>query len=283
MKFLHLKATLPALAFTLAVALTGCGFGSSSSSSPTATPKPTATPAALGLISSGHLTVGTDADYAPMESTKPGTTTYVGVDIDLAGALAKAMGLQGVKFVDAYFDTLTSGLEQKKFDVIMSAMSNTPQRQQTMAFVDYMRSSEAIVVKKSSGIYAKNYDQLCGKTVAVQSGTTELEGLTTANQHCQPPITIKQFSSNPEAYSMFHNGQAQAYTADGVVADSYIKQNSALVLAGKPFATDVKYGIGLLPANTALKDGLQRALAEIRKNGEYASILARWGVGNSSL
>jgi polar amino acid transport system substrate-binding protein len=218
-----------------------------------------------------------------MESTKPGTTTYVGADIDLAGALAKAMGLQGVKFVDEYFDALPSGLQNRKFDVIMAAMTNTSQRQSTMAFVDYMRSSQAILVKKSSGIYAKNYDQLCGKTVAVQNGTTELEGLTAANAHCSTPITIKQFSANPEAYSAFHNGQAEAYTADGVVADSYIKQNSALVLAGKPFSTDLKYGIAVLPTNTALIDSLKRALTEIRKNGEYTHILGRWGVGNSSL
>lgn len=67
------------------------------------------------------------------------------------------------------------------------------------------------------------------------------------------------------------------------MADSYIKQNSALVLAGKPFATDVKYGIAALPTNTALTESLRRSLTEIRKSNEYANILARWGVGNSSL
>ena len=272
------------LFLSLAVALTGCGLGSTSAS-PTATaqPRPTATMAALGLVTADYLTVGTDADYAPMESTKPGTTTYVGVDIDLATALAKALGLKGVKFVDGYFDALPTDLTNKKFDVIMAAMSVTSTRQQTMGFVNYMRSSEAIVVKKSSSIYATGYDQLCGRSVAVQSGTTELEGLTAANAHCSTPITIKQSSANPEAYSIFHNGQAEAYTADGVVADTYIKNNSALVLAGKPFNTHVMYGIAFLPANTALKDGLTRALAEVRKNGEYANILSRWGVSNSSL
>src|SRR5947209_15502944 len=102
MKLLHRQAILPALAVALVVARGGCSVGASATPTATPQPRPTATPAALSLITSGHLTVGTDADYAPMESTKPGTATYVGVDIDLAGALAKAMGLQGVKYVDEY-------------------------------------------------------------------------------------------------------------------------------------------------------------------------------------
>jgi polar amino acid transport system substrate-binding protein len=281
MTFRQLRITVPALAFCLALA----GCGSSSTASPTATPVPkaTATPAALGLITSGYLTVGTDADYAPMESTKPGTTTYVGVDIDLAHALAKAMGLQGVHFVDGYFDALPTDLQNKKVDVIMAAMTDTSQRRSTMGFVDYMRSSQAIVVKKSSSIYATDYAGLCGKSVAVQSGTTELEGLTSANAHCSTPITIHQSSANPEAFSFFHNGQAQAYAADGVVADAYIAHDSSLVLAGKPFNTTEKYGIAFLPTNTTLKDGLERALTEVRSSKEYANILSRWGVSNSSL
>lgn len=285
MQFMHRPLALAPLVLALIVTLSGCSVGTIGSASPTATPqpRPTATPAALGLISSGYLTVGTDADYAPMESTKPGSSTYVGVDIDLANALAKAMGLQGVKFVDKYFDELAPDLQAKKFDVIMSAMTDTSARRSTMSFVDYLRSSEAIIVKKSSGIYAKGYGDLCGKSVSVQTATIELEGLTAANSHCSTPITIKQYSSNPEAFSVFHSGQVQAFAVDGVVADSYIKQDSTLVAAGKPFGTDLKYGIAVLPVNTALLDGLKRALTEIRKSGEYSNILGRWGAAGSSL
>jgi polar amino acid transport system substrate-binding protein len=282
MKCLRHKAAFAAFAFVLVVVVTGCG---SSSASPTATPipRPTATPAALSLITSGHLTVGTDADYAPMESTNPQTSTYVGADIDLASALAKAMGLQSVTYVDKYFNELATGLTEKKFDVIISAMTDTSQRRSTMGFVDYMRSSQAIVVKKSSSIYANSYAQLCGKSVAVQSATTELEGLTAANAHCSSPISIHQFAANPEAFATFKQGKTQAYTADGPVADSYIAHDSSLVLAGKPFDTGLNYGIAFLPTNTALQESLQRALTEIRKSGEYAHILSRWGVSGSAI
>jgi polar amino acid transport system substrate-binding protein len=142
----------------------------------------------LTLIHPGYLTVGSHPAYPPMESVDKRTGRFVGVDIDLAGALAKTMGLKGSKIVNNSFQTMQSGLFHHKFDVVMSSMSDTPARRKTMAFVDYMRGEEAIVARKSSGIHGSSYAALCGRVVSVEAGTTELDGLKKANQHCGKKI-----------------------------------------------------------------------------------------------
>jgi polar amino acid transport system substrate-binding protein len=281
-----LRLTWPAFtAMLLAATLLLSGCGSSNSASPTATPKTSGgNTANMGLINPGYLTVGTDASYPPMESssiTNPGQ--YVGADIDLANALAKAMGLQGAKIVNNSFDTIIPALQRKRFDVVMSSMNDTPAREKQVAFVDYMRASEGIVVTKSSGIHATSYSGMCGKSVAVESGTTELSGLQAANKNCSTPISIKQYTADTDAFQAFRSGHAQAYSGDLPVCLQYVKKNSSLVMAGKPFGAGEDYGIALLKSKTALKSALTRALSTIRSNGEYSRILKKWGVSAASV
>jgi polar amino acid transport system substrate-binding protein len=219
-----------------------------------------------------------------MESVDKQTGQYVGADIDLAQALAKAMGLKGAKIVNNSFNTIQPALFRHKFDVIMSSMSDTPARRKKIAFVDYMRGDEAIVVRKSSSIHANSYAGMCGHTVSVESATTELDGLNAANAHCAKKINIKQYTYDTDAFQALMSGHADAYTGDYVVAAQYVKSHAGVLrLAGKTFSAGGPYGIGLLKSNSALKAALARALAKIRSNGQYAAILKKWNVGKASL
>jgi polar amino acid transport system substrate-binding protein len=238
----------------------------------------------LHLVKAGYLTVGSDTTYPPMESVDKKTGKYVGADIDLAQALAKAMGLKGAVIVNNSFDTIQPALFRHRFDVIMSSMSDTADRRKKIAFVDYMKGNMAIVVRKSSGIHANSYAGMCGHSVSVESGTTELFGMEAANKHCAKQIDIKQFKADTDAFQAFMSGHADAYTGDYVVAAQYVAQHAgALALAGKSFSAGGPYGIGLLKSNPALKSALSRALAKIRSNGQYARILKRWNISAASL
>jgi polar amino acid transport system substrate-binding protein len=209
---------------------------------------------------------------------------YVGADIDLAEALARAMGLRGAVIVNNSFDTIQPALFRHKFDVIMSSMSDTPARRQKIAFVDYMRGDEAIVVRKSSGIHANSYAGMCGHSVSVESATTELDGLNAANAHCAKKINIKQFKFDTDAFQAFMSGHADAYTGDYVVAAQYVASHpAALRLAGKSFSAGGPYGIGLLKTNHALKAALTRALASIKASGKYMQILKKWNIAAAAL
>jgi polar amino acid transport system substrate-binding protein len=270
------------LATSLAVA--GCG---SSSSSSKATSTPSSATKSLGLISPGTFTVGSDTTYPPMESKNPSNPSQaVGADVDLANALAKAMGLSGAKIVSAPFDTIITSLNDKRFDVVMSSMNHTPERAKRVDFIDYMTASQGILVPKTSTVHAANFHALCGKTVSVERGTTELDGLIAANKTCSPKIRILSFTADTDAFQALASGHSEAYTGDFPVVRNYASDprfGGKYRAAGPAFATGANYGIAIRKGDSALKIAIQKALATIRSNGHYIKILKKWGVSDAAL
>ncbi len=278
--------TFVILALALAIALSACG-GSSAPSQSQAKSKKTAasgTSNHLSLVSPGYLTVGSDTSYPPMESKDPQTQQYVGADIDLAKALALAMGLKGARISSATFDSLIPSLRAKRFDVIMSSMNDNPERAKQVAFVDYMTATMGILVKKGSPIKANSYSDLCGHSVAVERGTVEQQDLISANNSCSSKMNILVSAADSDAYQAFNSGHADSYTSDLPVVRFYVdKYSTRYQLAGKPISANANYGIALNKNNGALKTALQEALAKIRGNGTYTRILKKWGVAGAAL
>jgi polar amino acid transport system substrate-binding protein len=240
----------------------------------------------LHLIHPGYFTVCSDTTYPPMEYGNPNHPgQYIGADVDLANALAHAMGLKGAIIVSHVFDTIIPAmLDRHLCDAIMSSMSNTPARRKLVTFVNYMRAEEAIVVRRKSSIHANGYQGLCGHSVSVESGTTELFGLEAANAHCVHKITIRSFTEDTAAYEAFAAGHVEAYTTDYPVAALYVKKSPGMFrLAGRPFVATGPYGIALPKSAHALKHALEMALRKIRANGEYMRILRKWGIAAAAL
>src|SRR5512133_1264743 len=139
------------LASTAAV-LSGCG-SSGSSSNTTGTTANSATtrssaaahvPAAVK--SKGTVTVAADATYPPNESIASDGHTVVGMDADLAKALAAALGLKA-KVVNATFDSIIPGLASGKYDLGMSSFTDTKERERTVDFVTYFTAGTSFYVK----------------------------------------------------------------------------------------------------------------------------------------
>jgi polar amino acid transport system substrate-binding protein len=184
------------------------------------------------------------------------------------------------------FDTLIPVmLTRHKFDVIMSSMNDRPDRRKLgVNFVDYMRASESILVKKSSSIHANNYAGLCGHIVSVERGTTEQDGITVANKKCKNKITAKLYAQDSDAYNAFAAGHADAYTSDYPVIAQYIRLHPGQYrTAGTAFGATEDYGIAIPKKNTALFTAVKRAYAKIRANGQYKKILKRWDVQGAAL
>jgi polar amino acid transport system substrate-binding protein len=221
-----------------------------------------------------------------MEFKDPNTLQYVGADVDLANALAHAMGLKGATIVSNTFDTLIPVmLTRHKFDVIMSSMNDRPdRRKEGVNFIDYLRASEAILVKSSSSIHANGYSGMCGHTVSVERGTTEQDGLEAANKKCKNKISIKLFAGDTDAFNAFAAGHADAYSSDYPVIADHVRTSSGRYRpAGAAFGATEDYGIAMPKTNTALFTALTKAYRKIRANGQYKKILKHWDIQGAAL
>jgi len=269
-------ALLLALGLVLAlVALTGCG----SKTATTETPAKTEAPAAdLGLVADGVLTVGSDTAFPPFESMNGSVAE--GFDVDLANALAKEMGLT-VNFTSQKFDTLIPQLKAGgTFDVIMSGMTITPEREKEITFsTPYIDSNQSITVVKGKIAKLDGNDTaavntaLTGKVIGVQSGTT---GEAWAKENIKGAKQIVPFDDTLAAFSALNAGKVDAVVNDLPVSAYLVKSSYTGDELIAEIPTGEQYGIGISSSNTALKSAIDKALEAIKTSGEYKTIYMKW-------
>jgi len=286
-RWLRHSLLLVCVVLVAAFVASACGGGeekpAAASPTPRAAGSPTASLAAgVPELADGTLQVGSDIAYAPIEFYEEGTQNPVGLDIDIAKALAKELGVK-VEFMNTGFDGLIGALQAKRFDIIMSSMTVTEKRQQEIDFIPYFTAGTGILVQAGNPKNIQSLADLCGKNVAVQLGTIQVDQLDAQNEQCAQKISITTFDQNPLAVEQLRLGRADAVTADYPVAanDARLSQG-ALEVVGTQFEA-APYGIGLRKDSTALNAALTKALQAIMDNGEYDKILADWNLEAGSI
>jgi len=217
--------------------------------------------------------VGTDAAYAPFESQND-KGEIVGFDIEVVKAIAKKAGIE-VKFVNTPWEGIFNTLAQGDRDLVVSAVTITEERKQTMDFSDpYFDAQQLIAVKTNSKI--AKFADLKKLKVGVQTGTTgdeavtKLQGKTSAN--------IKRFESTPLALKELEAGGVDAVVADNGVVINYVANNPGgkfKSIADKEFVPE-QYGIALKKGNAELQAKVNKALAEIKADGSYDAIYTKY-------
>ncbi|HEY5638585.1 MAG TPA: ABC transporter substrate-binding protein [Dehalococcoidia bacterium] len=269
---------------TLAFAA-ACNDDDDGGDSETATP----TQAADGIdisgvpeLADGVLSIGSDIAYAPFEFYEEGTETADGVDIDLAKALAAALGVEA-EFINTGWDGIIPALESDDFDALMSAMTITDERSEVIDFVAYITVGTGIVVPAGNPDGVTELADLCGKTVAVQIGTIQVDMLEAQNDDCTDKIEIIVFDTNPLAVEDLRTGGSDANFSDfPVAAEDAAKSDGDLEVVNTQIAPE-PYGIGIRKGSTELKGVLEDAMQAIIDDGTYASILAEWDLAAITL
>ncbi len=252
---------------------------------------PTATPAGTPVagvpeLEDGVLQVGSDIAYAPMEFFEEGTTTPLGLDVDLGEALAEAMGAEA-EFINTGWDGIIGALKVERFDVIMSAMTITEDRSKEIDFVAYFTAGTDILVAKGNPENIAGFEDLSGLTVAVQVGTIQVDQLNAANEGFkaagEAEIDILIYDLNPLAVEQLRLGRA-----DAVLADSPVAANDARLSEGELETVGLTlppapYGIGLRKEATELKAAIEDALQKIIDDGTYDDILDNWGLTSGAI
>ncbi|MFD9461456.1 ABC transporter substrate-binding protein [Streptomyces sp. NPDC060027] len=288
-------AAVGAIAVAGALILTGCGDqtkNDSGDSSASTSSAPLADKLPKAIRDAGVIKVGSDIAYAPVEF-KDSSGKVVGIDPDLAAAMGKQLGVK-FDFQNGTFDTLLTGLRSKRYDMAMSAMTDTKDRQEGIDsdtgkkvgegvdFVDYFTAGVSIYTPKGKTQNIKTWADLCGKKIAVQRGTVSEDLAKSESKKCTggKKIAIEAYDNDQQAQTRLRGGGADAGSSDFPVAAYAVKTSGG----GKDFeivgdqVEAAPYGIAVAKSNTQLRDALQAALDAIIKNGEYDKVIAKWGV-----
>lgn len=279
---------------TLALALTGCGSSDLGSSAPSAgnasvTVAPvTANPELLAKLpakvqQTKVIEVGMEASYKPNEYVDADGKTLIGMDVDLFNAIAAKMGVKA-NYNNTQFATILNGVLAKKYDVGMSSFTINQQRIKTVNMVSYMNAGSLWATApgnpKKVGPKAP-----CGKTVAVQIGTTQEEELAGMQKGvCKAdPIKVLPFEGQGEVNTAVMSGRADATTADSPITSYAVKQsNGKLEKLGEVY-DGAPYGVVVQKQEAQFAEAVQQALTELKKDGQYDAILAKWGQADAAV
>ncbi len=225
----------------------------------------------LGLASEGMLLVGSDIAFEPFESIVDGEP--VGFDIDLMNEIASRIGVE-VEYQNTPFDTIFTQLAGGQFDAIISAITITDERDETIDFSDpYFAANQGLAVTEDSDITGVA-DLTADSVIGVQAATT---GADYALENFADSA-IQEFPTSVDAFNALASGQIDAVFIDLPVVGGAV-ENGGVVLA-EEVNTDELYGIGVQEGNTALAAAINDALASIVEDGTYAEIYGTWFEGD---
>lgn len=253
--------------------LVGCG--GSGSAATTAAASSAAADAGLGLVTDGKLTVGTSPDFPPFENLE--NDQYIGLDIDLAQALADKLGLE-LEMKTLQFDAIVPAVAAGgQVDLGISGITIDPEREEQVDFSDsyYIDDLSVVAMKANADITADTFaDALnqAGVTIAVQSGTT-------AESYAQenfPNATTQPYGNATDAFAAMQAGQANAVITNKAVGAKMVSESYTDAQVIKEIATGEEYGVAVSKDNSALLDAVNDALAAITDDGTLDSIVNKY-------
>ena len=221
------------------------------------------------------LNVGTNAEFPPFEYMNDDGVPD-GFDIAVIKAIGEEEGFD-VQITNMEFKSLIASLSTGSLDAVIAGMTVTPERQQSVDFSDsYYTATQSIIVTKDSDI--KSADDLVGKTVAVQEGTTG-DLICSEIEDC----TVKRFKKGADAVMTLKNGAVDAVMIDDNPAKQFVTQDPDTLTAFADTTSTEEYAIAVQKGDKELLDKINDGLQKIRDNGTFDALVAQYiGDGEES-
>ncbi len=223
-------------------------------------------------LEEGMLIMSTNATFPPYEYYDG--DTIVGIDADVAAAIADKMGLT-LQINDMEFDSALAAVQTGQADMVMAGVTVTPEREENMDFTNsYATGVQVVIVPEDSDI--TSIDDLQGKLIGVQQGTTgDIYCSDTPENGGYGEENVQKFSSGPLAVEALKNGQVDCVVIDNEPAKAYVEANPGLKILDTEFAVE-DYAIGVAKGNDALLDALNNALEELESDGTLDKIIGEY-------
>ncbi len=220
------------------------------------------------IQSKGSITVATSPDFPPFESLEGGEV--VGIEVEIMNAIAEALGVT-VQLEQMDFDSVLPGVQAGKFDVGMSGITVTEEREKNATFtMPYFMASQAIVVMADSDITCKA--DLEGKKISVQTGTT-------AESYCmENGYEVLAFQANNDACSALTSGKVDAWVVDNEVAIALsAEQNGATIVLDEAM-TQEPYAFAFAKGSDDLAAAFNTVIETMIADGSMQSLFDFYGV-----
>lgn len=222
------------------------------------------------------LVMGTSADFPPFEFVDE-EGNIVGFDIDIARYIADKYGYELV-IKDIAFEGLIPALQAGEIDMIVAAMTITPEREEVVDFsIPYYNASQGILIRADSPDIT-SIEDLYGKTIGVQAGTT---GEAWAEENLGENCTIIAYQRIYDAVTALRAGYIDALILDEPVANYYDKAAEDIKKASYVIDTGERYGIAVREGDTELLEKINAALEELIHSEYYDTLIATWFGGGS--
>ena len=234
------------------------------------------------IRTTGVLNVGAPINQPPEDFFAEDGRTPIGFEVDLARAIGATLGVK-IAYQQMEFGALITALRSGRVDMTMAAMNDTKTREQTIDFVDYYNAGITMLVQKGNPEHINGPDDLCGKSVSAQPGTTQQAFSEDQSKKCQaagkPPVTIVSGTANTEV--ALHTGRFATILDDTPTAlyDAQIAGDGTWFQpVDYPPINGGPYGIGVNKNDADLRDAIQGALQKLIDDGTYTKILGAWGM-----
>ncbi len=273
----------------------------------TPTPEVTAAPTPVvqlpdgAVVQKGKLLICTDFPYPPQEFFDENGNPQ-GLDVEIGTEIANRLGLKP-ESINSVFDTIIAAVKGGKCDIIISAQNITADRQKSVSMIPYFQAGQSMVAAKGNPQNINSPMDLCGKSAAAESGTTEADylqgtgdykgkGLT---QQCtsagKKAVDVVVTQKDTDALQQLQAGKVAVYFADSPVAAYYTVQHpDQFQLVGQVIEPAVE-GISVPCGQddctnaplTPLGQAVQTALKSMMSDGTYGKILAKWNLADSAV
>ena len=282
-----LKQPMAAASALLALGLlSACGNGAAA---PAAAPEAKADAEIQALLpeelkNGGTIEIAVDSAYPPMDFMEG--DKMVGIEPEIWAAAGDLMGVT-VKPTTVAFDAIVPALQSQRYQASFAGFWITDERTKAVDMVSFFQSGSQYLVRSDDTKGPVNsFSDLCGRSVALQSGSYEMTYAEDAGKECaaagKPAVNIQGYKTQDQATLAVTSGRADA-TGMGAEVAGYIAQQSKgkLKTAGNVFHT-VEGGIAL-PKGSKLSTAFQAAFNKLISNGKYNEIFAKWGLDSAKI
>jgi polar amino acid transport system substrate-binding protein len=222
----------------------------------------------------GELVIATEMQFPPFDISDNGT--YKGVDRDLIDEVGKELGVK-VKYLDLPWTSILPGLEAKKFDICIAPVTITKERMQRYLFTVPIADATAALMKRANDASITKPEDIAGKTVGGQKGTSQLAQLKAFGAKLSKPVEVKEYVDNNQSYADLAAGRIDAsVNSFPNLAYAASQRSDTFAVVTPAFGTPTYFSwVGRMD-DKALIDAINAAIVKTEEDGRMAKIQKTW-------